>query len=197
MTCPYYGGAFKRSLAMANSHSFIRMSSSFTPNNSAASSRIVLLPSIPELLNPGFLDILLPPRVPHDGTRKAPVSVVSNPMMEALKSVSHQTLTKNLAPAYCATDSAVLDVFISLNRYTTWNEMESYLEAAWKEDSNLTLRIIWNLRSIHDGKGEKEAFYQLVNFDCFSFNLLTTILAPLGGFTRTIRVPPFPICLSL
>lgn len=123
-------------------------------------------------------------------------SVPLNPMMEALKATSRQTLTMNMAPAYSGTDSAVLDAFTSLSQYSTWSEIEIYLEAAWKEDSNLTLRIIWNLRSIHDGKGEKEAFYRLeFIFGPFTFNLLTIPLAPLDGFTRTIPVLPFPISL--
>ncbi|KIJ06903.1 hypothetical protein PAXINDRAFT_51147, partial [Paxillus involutus ATCC 200175] len=32
------------------------------------------------------------------------------------------------------------------------------LENAWSEDPVLTVRIIWNARSIHDGKGDKELF---------------------------------------
>ncbi|PPQ86401.1 hypothetical protein CVT25_003581, partial [Psilocybe cyanescens] len=38
-------------------------------------------------------------------------------------------------------------------------ELEQTLSNSWNEDPAWILRIIWNLRSIHDGKGEKEAFY--------------------------------------
>jgi hypothetical protein len=34
------------------------------------------------------------------------------------------------------------------------------LAKAWEEDPSLTLRIIWNTRSIHNGKGDKELFYR-------------------------------------
>ncbi|EEB97578.1 hypothetical protein MPER_03073, partial [Moniliophthora perniciosa FA553] len=34
------------------------------------------------------------------------------------------------------------------------------LPKPWEEDPALTFRLIWQLRSIHDGKSEKEAFYR-------------------------------------
>ena len=158
--------------SLSNPHSFVRMASSYSSNNSAASSRTVLLPSIPELLNPRFLDVLLPHTVSIETATVVPAP--SNPMIDALKATSRQTFTANMAPAYSGTDSAVLDAFTTLSHYTTWSQIETYLDAAWKEDSNMTLRLIWNLRSIHDGKGEKEAFYRLVLiFDCCAFTFLT------------------------
>lgn len=42
-------------------------------------------------------------------------------------------------------------------------KVDRFLGSAWEEDPNLTLRIIWNTRSIHDGKGEKELFYRYVS----------------------------------
>jgi len=194
------GSVFKRSLSMlaplSDAHLLIRMASSYSPNNSAASSHTVLLPPIPELLNPRFLDALLPLKVPIETATVVPAP--SNPIMDALKAISRQTFTANMAPAYTGTDSAVLDAFTTLSRYTTWSQIETYLDASWKEDSNMTLRLVWNLRSIHDGKGEKEAFYRLVLIlYCSSFTFLTNFvpLAPLDGFTRTIPVLPFPIWL--
>ncbi len=127
----------------------------------SSSSHLALLPAIPELLNPNFLDVLVPAK-PVQTTVASVTSPVTNPMMDALESTSRHTHTTNAAPAYSGTDSATLDAFSSISGRTKWGDMESYLENAWMEDSNLTLRIIWNLRSIHDGKGEKESFYRLV-----------------------------------
>ncbi|KDR69884.1 hypothetical protein GALMADRAFT_255745 [Galerina marginata CBS 339.88] len=127
------------------------------------SSRPFLLPEIPELFNKDFLDILIPPTsasrdVLLDDHQATPAP--TNPMMDALKATSNRVLTDNWAAAYSSTGSPTLDAFQGISRYTFATEMEQYLDEAWKEDPSVTLRIIWNLRSIHDGKGEKEAFYR-------------------------------------
>ncbi|EPQ55367.1 hypothetical protein GLOTRDRAFT_106062 [Gloeophyllum trabeum ATCC 11539] len=80
--------------------------------------------------------------------------------MDALKSTANQTLTWNGSPAFESTGSAMLDAFQHLNRYASWDIIDSCLSKAWEEDPALTLRLIWNTRSIHDGKSEKELFYQ-------------------------------------
>jgi Domain of unknown function (DUF2828) len=128
----------------------------------AASSQNVTLPFIAELDKPNFLDILLPPQMEED-TQVVTAQVDTsgkNPMMEALRSTTNQTFTQNYAPAYKSTGSATLDAFQGLNKYTFGQNVNDYLDRSWKEDPQLTLRMIWNLRSIHDGKSEKEAFYR-------------------------------------
>jgi len=133
-------------------------------NNTSASSRPILLPEIAELHNPNFLDILLP--APVQSAQHAvqvdseETSTSRNPMMDALKATIHQTFTANFAPAYSSTLSATLDAFTGLAPYTFGTQVGKYLDNAWKEDSDLTLRLIWNLRSIPDGKGDKELFYR-------------------------------------
>jgi len=138
----------------------------------ANTSRIVVLPSIPELCDPNFLDILLPvpPNINSSVTatashtnkklQKNGVSEQTNSMMEALKSTAGRVFTENLAPAYRATDSPTLNAFSTLASYSTWSSIEDLLKASWADDPNLTLRLIWNIRSIHDGKGDKETFYR-------------------------------------
>lgn len=39
-------------------------------------------------------------------------------------------------------------------------DLNDILSKAWEEDPALTLRIIWNCRSIHNGKNQREIFYQ-------------------------------------
>ena len=133
-------------------------------NNAAASSRPILLPEIAELHNPNFLDILLPASVQSAQNAmqvdREPAPTSQNPMMTALKATFNQTFTANLAPAYSSTLSPTLDAFTGLAPYTFGAQVGKYLDSAWKEDSNLTLRLIWNLRSIPDGKGDKELFYR-------------------------------------
>ncbi|TFK45139.1 hypothetical protein BDQ12DRAFT_718239 [Crucibulum laeve] len=138
------------------------MSTSTGPT-SALSSQIVTLPEIPELYNPSFLDILLPAsentvEVDNDG---AQTPTPGNTMMDALKSTAHQTFTQNVAMAYSSTLSATLDAFNGLPVHMPQAELDRLLRDAWREDPELTMRIIWNLRSIHDGKGDKVLFYRV------------------------------------
>ncbi|KAJ7496916.1 hypothetical protein FB451DRAFT_1456911 [Mycena latifolia] len=118
----------------------------------AESSQNALLPAIPELFNPDFLDILVP--VTASGS-------VSHSGAQSFSSAGNErTFTENGAPAYGSTGSATLDAFCNLGAHTYGSEVGEYLAEAWAEDPDLTLRIIWNLRSIHDGKSDKEVFYR-------------------------------------
>ncbi|KAG6915849.1 hypothetical protein DXG01_009608 [Tephrocybe rancida] len=126
----------------------------------AASHQNVTLPDIPELYDPSFLDVLLPASKVRKGAPAKPVAEApKNMMMDALKG-THHTLTENNAPAYSSTLSPTLDAFQNLSSATSIQQFNKYLENSWAEDPELTLRIIWNIRSIHDGKGDKELFYK-------------------------------------
>ncbi|KAG1859316.1 hypothetical protein DFJ58DRAFT_780621 [Suillus subalutaceus] len=104
------------------------------------------------LTNPNFLDVLLP--VSEDAspmiiTENSPAH--SNAMMDALRSTAHHKLTENYSPAFNA--------FNGIRPGVSGSSIDDYLCKAWAEDPALTLRIIWSLRSIHDGKSDKELFY--------------------------------------
>ncbi|KDQ56468.1 hypothetical protein JAAARDRAFT_195103 [Jaapia argillacea MUCL 33604] len=133
----------------------------------ASSSQNVTLPYIPELYNANFLDVLLPLKATSsvdvamsDPSSSSYASAVKNPMINALKSTANRAWTDNGAPSYSSTGSATLDAFQTLTKYASGEVIFNCLYRAWEEDPELTLRIIWNTRSIHDGKGEKEVFYQ-------------------------------------
>ena len=133
----------------------------------AASSQNVVLPVIPELTNPNFLDILLPAPAPEAGILKedsAPVEP-TNPLMEALEINSHRTVTTNDAKAYDSTLDPVLDAFYTMRPWSEDVQLQRNLRKSWAVDPESTLKIIWNARSIHDGKGTKEIFYRwVINF---------------------------------
>lgn len=147
---------------------------SSAPETPASSSQKVTLPKIPELFDPNYLDVLLP-ITKEDASGKATkassaTSAPYNPMMAALAAFDgalplptgkgNKTKTTNNAKAYKSTLSGTLDAFTGIEQGTYSAAMHKYLFRSWKESPELTLRIIWNLRSIHDGKGEKEAFYR-------------------------------------
>ncbi|KAI0260691.1 hypothetical protein BC834DRAFT_973285 [Gloeopeniophorella convolvens] len=124
----------------------------------ASTSQNVYLPYIPELFDPDFLDLLLPLRPTPDV--KAVTPEPQNAFMDALKSTAHRKFTENGAPAFSSTLSDTLDAFQALSPETPTENIHAMLDRAWKEDPGLTLRLIWNARSIHDGKGDKELFYR-------------------------------------
>lgn len=125
----------------------------------SASCQDVTLPVIPELYDANFLDTLLPKR---DVLVEPKVDVEEprHPMMDALKAAANRTHTQNRDPAYKSTGSPTLDAFQWLRPGYFQPSLRGILDRAWAEDPELTLRIIWNSRSIHDGKSAKEIFYQ-------------------------------------
>jgi hypothetical protein len=155
------GRQVSSSLAICHPHRFLWTMS--TPG-STSTSQIVTLPHIPELFDPDFLNVLLPPRSTPDAGIDMPLDVPQpeNAMINALKSVAHRKYTQNASPAFSSTLSSTLDAFHSLSSYMPQEKINIVLSKAWEEDPVIALRIIWNTRSIHDGKSDKELFYKYV-----------------------------------
>jgi hypothetical protein len=138
---------------------------------SASTSQVVTLPYLPELFDSNFLDVLLPPKpeAKPDEPVKQPEPAKVDPAppisyVDALKkeadAANARTRTDNGDPAFASTGSATLDAFQALAPQSETSKLPQLLKDAWTEDPDLTLHMIWNARSIHDGKGEKELFYQ-------------------------------------
>lgn len=128
----------------------------------APSTQIIVLPDIPELYDDNFLDILLPVKSGSLSVGQATTPAAVNPLIEALIENSRRTFTDNGAPAYNSTNSAILDAFNNFSTLIPDSDVSKYLSESWIEDPELTLRLIWTLRSIPDGKGLKETFYRCV-----------------------------------
>ena len=116
---------------------------------------------MPELYDAGFLDRLLA-QIPVDSQMKDIAKDVTpgNPMIDALVASASRTRTDNRSPAYSSTGSATLDAFQMLKPHSPRKALYPLLSKAWAEDPHLTVRMIWNTRSIHDGKGDKDTFYR-------------------------------------
>ena len=76
----------------------------------------------------------------------------------------NKMLTDNSDVTYKSTNSALLDLFFELEKVVDGARLQTLLEAAWKEDPLATLKIVWNARSIHLGKGEQESFYRCLGW---------------------------------
>jgi len=144
----------------------------------------VTIPYLPELYQPTsqLLDLLFPHTVPSEldaarATGKAKAieqakkegkqvyvptleTPVVNPFMRSLTDFANQTQTTNGAGAFRSTQSAVLDSFASLNQSTKPEDFDRMLTRSWKSSPELTLRVIWNLRSVHEGKSARLPFYR-------------------------------------
>ncbi|KAL0572463.1 hypothetical protein V5O48_009503 [Marasmius crinis-equi] len=76
--------------------------------------------------------------------------------MDAPATSAHQ----NDAKVHGSSSLPILDAFDALNRFSGARRLNSELTKAWKEDPELTLRLIWHFRSIHEGKSDKYGFYR-------------------------------------
>ncbi|KAG8892231.1 hypothetical protein FRC00_012425, partial [Tulasnella sp. 408] len=80
--------------------------------------------------------------------------------MTALKDEGNKARTWNNAPAHASTLNPVLDAFSTIDGNTPGDQVHQLLRESWAESPEKTLRVIWNLRSIHDGKAAKMNFYR-------------------------------------
>ena len=174
----------------------------------ATPSTQTVLPYIAELYEDNFLDILLPIKDggPTAGlaTTATATATPANPLIKALKDFSRRTFTDNDAPAYNSTGSAILDAFNNLSTNVSDSDVTEHLSKSWIDDPELTLRLIWSLRSIPDGKGLKETFYRcayivLTPFCVLTYSLLFIFIKKTGrlvGCINTTPGLPSPIFIS-
>ncbi|KAG8856229.1 hypothetical protein FRB96_006541 [Tulasnella sp. 330] len=123
------------------------------------SSQNVTIPHLPELFSTESLDKLMTKIASGPVSTKKVADQATHPFATAMKEAVNLTRTDNMAPAFVSTESKTLDAFSTLDPNVKKGEIHSLLRESWAEDPETTLRIIWNLRSIHDGKAAKTAFY--------------------------------------
>ncbi|KAF2723481.1 hypothetical protein K431DRAFT_219990 [Polychaeton citri CBS 116435] len=68
--------------------------------------------------------------------------------------------TRNNDVAHRTSKNALVDLFTELEDIVSGERLEALLTAAWEQDAEATLRIIWNGRSIHLGKSSRPTFYR-------------------------------------
>jgi hypothetical protein len=99
-------------------------------------------------------------------------------------SAANQTLTDNFDVTNISSLSPLVDLFHDLGEDTKPESLKSLLDAAWKDDSLLTLKIIFNARSIHLGKSNRVASYKA--FGWLADNHPLTLLANLPWLVRPV-----------
>lgn len=93
-------------------------------------------------------------------------------------------LTENADVAYSRSGSALVDLFYELEEVISGTQLRTRLEKAWAEDKDATLKIIWNARSIHLGKSNRNAFYRALGW--LYENHTVTLLSNLQWLVRPV-----------
>jgi hypothetical protein len=73
-------------------------------------------------------------------------------------------LTENADVAYKTSGNALVDLFFELEEVISAARLKAVLNNAWQDDSEATLKIIWNARSIHLGKSSRIVFYRAIGW---------------------------------
>ncbi|RMZ72174.1 d-lactate dehydrogenase [Pyrenophora seminiperda CCB06] len=96
----------------------------------------------------------------------------------------NQALTKNADVTNISAKNSFVNLFYDLGDGTTSEQLKTLLQCAWDEDPLLTLKIIFNARSIHLGKSNRIATYRA--FGWLAENHPLTLLANLKWLVRPI-----------
>ncbi|WWC63850.1 uncharacterized protein I303_106455 [Kwoniella dejecticola CBS 10117] len=107
------------------------------------------------------IDQLIPlrPISPPSTVSAADLSTTGAPFIDALKKAPN-TLTEKGAHAHKSTDSALVDLFGDFAPGMEEEHLYDLLGKVWKEDPLATIKLIFQCRSIHEGKGWREGFYR-------------------------------------
>jgi hypothetical protein len=95
-----------------------------------------------------------------------------------------QTLTENADVTNISSKNALVDLFYDLGGSTESGKLKTLLENAWSEDPLLTLKVIFNARSIHLGKSNRVAMYK--SFGWLAEHHPLTLLANLRWLVRPV-----------
>ncbi|KAF9364698.1 hypothetical protein BGX34_000719 [Mortierella sp. NVP85] len=77
---------------------------------------------------------------------------------------ANMTTTENGAPTFISTGDARLDFFFEVLQNTSPETTNSLVRTSWASNPLDTLRLIFQLRSVLHGKGERDGFYTCMDF---------------------------------
>jgi hypothetical protein len=96
----------------------------------------------------------------------------------------NQALTANQDLTNVSSKHPLVDLFYDLGENTKSERLKTLLDNAWKDDTLMTLKIIFNARSIHLGKANKVAAYKA--FGWLAENHPNTLLENLHWLVRPV-----------
>lgn len=98
--------------------------------------------------------------------------------------VSNRMLTENADVAYRSTQNALVDLFYEMEEVVSGERLKELLDAAWAVDPLITLKTIFNARSIHLGKSSKHVFYRAAGW--LAKNHPLTLIGNLRWLSRPV-----------
>ena len=129
--------------------------------------------------------------LPTEKEAQSGASAPGQPFMKALLSERHppqlgpnMTVTENLDPTHATAGNPLVDLFFDLENTVQGPRLKEILDAAWAYDPLATLKIIFNSRSIHLGKGSRISFYMSAGW--LAKNHPRTLLNNLRWISRPI-----------
>lgn len=99
-------------------------------------------------------------------------------------SLENKTFTANGDITNASTLNHLVDLFAELEDTVSGPRLQGLLQSAWAEDSLLTLKIIFNARSIHLGKSSRVTFYRCAGW--LAQNHPATLVANLRWLSRPV-----------
>ncbi|KKO98523.1 hypothetical protein THAR02_09366 [Trichoderma harzianum] len=96
----------------------------------------------------------------------------------------NRMLTENSDVAFRSTQNALVDLFFEMEEVVSGPRLKELLDAAWAVHPLITLKIIFNARSIHLGKSSKNVFYRAAGW--LAKNHPLTLVSNLRWLSRPI-----------
>lgn len=99
-------------------------------------------------------------------------------MKDLLMNVAGKAVTENGAVTNASTGSEVLNLFAlgGAVRKRTLSDVIDLIDAAWREDQDLTLRTIFYLGDVRGGQGERDFFFNALRYVAFKNKALAVRL---------------------
>ncbi|KAL6872901.1 hypothetical protein J3F83DRAFT_731330 [Trichoderma novae-zelandiae] len=97
---------------------------------------------------------------------------------------SNRMLTENADVAYRSTQNALVDLFFEMEEVVFGERLKELLDAAWAVHPLITLKMLFNARSIHLGKSSKHVFYRAAGW--LAKNHPLTLMGNLRWLSRPV-----------
>ncbi|EGR51124.1 uncharacterized protein TRIREDRAFT_75262 [Trichoderma reesei QM6a] len=97
---------------------------------------------------------------------------------------ANRMLTENADVAFRSTENALVDLFYEMEEVVSGERLKELLDAAWAVHPLITLKTIFNARSIHLGKSSKHVFYRAAGW--LAKNHPLTLIGNLRWLSRPV-----------
>lgn len=103
---------------------------------------------------------------------------------QEMPDMENRMLTENADLAYQSTTDALVDLMAELEDVITGPRLNDLLDSAWAANPLMTLKLIFNARSIHLGKASRKTFYMCAGW--LAQNHPLTLVANLKWLSRPV-----------